>query len=73
MQSYFEISFLKRDKVELRDDPSIMSITYNSTLFNEQQDRFILKYLQVSGGISVHLCILMTILTKTTTASINNG
>jgi hypothetical protein len=40
LQSYFEISFLKRDKVGLRDDPSILSITDNSTLFTEQQGSF---------------------------------
>jgi hypothetical protein len=40
LQSYFEISFLKRDKVGLRADSSILSITDNSTLFTEQQGSF---------------------------------
>jgi hypothetical protein len=40
LQSYFEISLLTRDKVGLRDDPSILSITNNSTLFTEQQGSF---------------------------------
>ncbi len=40
LQSYFKINFLKRDKVGLRDDPSQLSITNNSTLFTEQQSSF---------------------------------
>ena len=40
LQSYFKISLLKRDKVGLRDDPSKLSITNNSTLFTEQQSSF---------------------------------
>jgi hypothetical protein len=40
LQSYFEIGLLKRDKVGLRDDPSKLSITNNSTLFTEQQGSF---------------------------------
>jgi hypothetical protein len=37
LQSYFKIGLQKRDKVGLRDDPSKLSITNNSTLFTEQQ------------------------------------
>jgi hypothetical protein len=40
LQSYFEISLLTRVKVGLRDDPSILSITDNSTLFTERQGSF---------------------------------
>ena len=36
LQSYFEVALITRDKVGLRDDPSILSITNNSTLFTEQ-------------------------------------
>ena len=43
-QSFFEISVLTRDKVGLRDDPSILRITNNSRLFTEQQGSF---YFQV--------------------------
>lgn len=39
-QSYFEIGLLKRDKVGLRYDDSILSITNNSTLFTEQMASF---------------------------------
>jgi hypothetical protein len=40
LQSYFKIEWQKRDKVGLRDDPSKLSITNNSTLFTEQQGSF---------------------------------
>ena len=40
LQSYFEIGLLTRDKVGLRDDPSRLSITNNTTLFTEQQASF---------------------------------
>jgi len=40
LQSYFEIGLLTRDKVGLRDDPSKLSISNNSTLFTEQQGSF---------------------------------
>lgn len=42
-QSFFEISVLTRDKVGLRDDPSILRITNNSRLFTEQQGSFYFK------------------------------
>jgi hypothetical protein len=35
-QAFFRIGLLKRDKVGLRDDPSKLSITNNSTLFTEK-------------------------------------
>jgi len=40
LQSYFRVGLLKRDKVGLRDDPSKLNITNNSTLFTEQQGSF---------------------------------
>ena len=40
LQSFFKINLLKRDKVGLRDDPSKLSISNNSTLFTEQQSSF---------------------------------
>ncbi|WP_339720715.1 DUF5916 domain-containing protein [uncultured Paraglaciecola sp.] len=40
LQSYFEIGLLTRDKVGLRDDPSKLSITNNTTLFTEQMASF---------------------------------
>lgn len=40
LQSFFRIGLTKRDKVGLRDDPSKLSITNNTTLFTEQQGSF---------------------------------
>ena len=40
LQSFFRIGLIKRDKVGLRDDPSKLSITNNTTLFTEQQGSF---------------------------------
>lgn len=40
LQSFFKVEWQKRDKVGLRDDPSKLSITNNSTLFTEQQGSF---------------------------------
>ena len=40
LQSYFEVGLLKRQRVGLRDDPSNLSITNNSTLFTEHQGSF---------------------------------
>lgn len=36
-QSFFRFGLLQRDRVGLRDDPSKLSITNNSTLFTEEQ------------------------------------
>ena len=40
LQSFFRIGLTKRDKVGLRDDPSKLSITNNTSLFTEQQGSF---------------------------------
>jgi hypothetical protein len=40
LQSFFKVEWQKRDKVGLRDDPSKLSITNNSTMFTEQQGSF---------------------------------
>jgi hypothetical protein len=40
LQSFFRVGLVKRDKVGLRDDPSNLSITNNTTLFTEQQGSF---------------------------------
>lgn len=40
MQSYFRVGLIKRDKVGLRDNPSDLSITNNSTLFTEKMGDF---------------------------------
>lgn len=40
MQSYFEVGLLSRDRVGLRDDPSKLSVTNNTTLFTEQMASF---------------------------------
>jgi hypothetical protein len=39
-QSFFRVGLVKRDKVGLRDNPSNLSITNNSTLFTEQMGSF---------------------------------
>lgn len=40
LQSYFELSLIKRDRVGQRENPSSITIAGNSTLFSEQQAVF---------------------------------